>query len=306
MKRRLLILSSLFVPVFVSLAGLAQSSQDAKQSDSATGSKDLTRIFFTVKDKDNHNTLVPNLQKESFQLLEDGRSQTIKEFASPASQPLTVGVLLDSSGAMQGALSVEKGAAAEFLRQLLGEKDLAFAISFDLTVDLLQDLTSDVHMLREGLDHAHINARGGGSGRGRILLHDAVYLAADEVLRTQVGRKALVIFTSGIDFGSKVKLAEAIEAAQKADATCYVILFGRSILGARIDDVTEATGGRMFTVNSSEKLTEALTQISRELRSQYYIGYVSDSSAPNSSFRKLEISSKEGHKVQVRKGYYAR
>src|SRR5258708_12957628 len=288
MMRRLLILLSLFVPV----AGLAQATQNAKPADSATAAaepRDLTKIFFTVKDKDNHNALIPDLARTSFQVLEDGRPQTIKEFASPATQPLTIGVLVESSGALQGALSVEKGAAAEFLRQLLGKPDLAFVISFDLTVDLLQDLTSDAHLLREGLDRAHINTRGG-SGRGRILMHDAIYLAADEVLRTQVGRKALVIFTSGLDYGSKVKLPEVIESAQKADTTCYVVFFGRApLLGARADEVSEATGGRMFTVNSSEKLMEALTQISRELRAQYYIGYPSYSTPSAATFPKPDI-----------------
>ncbi len=304
MKRHFLI--ALLLSFFIPLAVPAQSPQDTKPDDSAAGARDLTKIFFTVKDKDNHNALVPDLTKGSFQLSEDGRPQTIKEFGSPATQPLTVGVLVESSGAMQGALSIEKGAAAEFLRQLLGKPDLAFVISFDLTVDLLQDLTSDAHLLREGLDRAHINTRGG-SGRGRILMHDAIYLAADEVLRTQVGRKALVIFTSGLDYGSKVKLPEVIESAQKADTTCYVVFFGRApLLGARADEVSEATGGRMFTVNSSEKLMEALTQISRELRGQYYIGYASDSTASGGSFRKLDITSKEGHRVQVRKGYYVR
>jgi VWFA-related protein len=300
---RLLLLLSLLVPV----ADLAQSSQNAKPSDSATAaseSRDLAKIFFTVKDKDNHNTLIPDLPQTSFQVLEDGRPQTIKEFASPATQPLTIGVLVESSGALQGALSIEKGAAAEFLHQVLGKPDLAFVISFDLTVDLLQDLTSDIHLLREGLDRAHTNTRGG-SGRGRILMHDAIYLAADEVLRAQVGRKALVIFTSGLDYGSKIKLPEVIEVAQKTDTTCYVIYFGRApLLGARADEVSEATGGRLFSVNSSEKLIEALAQITRELRNQYYIGYASDSTAQG--LRKLEISSKEGHKVQVRKGYYGR
>src|SRR5260370_2643171 len=143
--------------------------------------------------------------------------------------------------------------------------------------------------------------------RGRILMHVPICLAADEVLRTQVGRKALVIFTSGLDNGSKVKLPEVIESVQKADTTCYVVFFGRApLLGARADDVSEATGGRMFTVNSSEKLMEVLTQISRELRGQYYIGYASDSTASGGSFRQLDITSKEGHKIQLRKGYYAR
>ena len=166
MKRRVFIVLFLLC---VTLAALAQSPQAAKPDDPAVASNDLTKVFFTVKDKDNHNILVPDLARFSFQVSEDGRPQTIKEFSSPATQPLTVGVLIDSSGAMQGGLPMEKAAATEFLRQLLGKPDLAFVISFDLTVDLLQDLTSDLHLLRVGLDLAHTNTRGG-SGRGRILI----------------------------------------------------------------------------------------------------------------------------------------
>src|SRR5262249_16886601 len=159
---------------------------------------------------------VPNLSKDSFQLREDGRPQTIQYLAAHPEQPLNLGILLDTSGLTQSALPAIKPAADGFLRHVMTDKDLAFVISFDITVDLLQDLTNDRRLLRSGVEQATTNV--GSRSRGfNILLHDAIFLAAGEVLRKQYGRKALVIFSSGADQGSRVKMKEAIEAAQRAD-----------------------------------------------------------------------------------------
>src|SRR5215471_10864202 len=195
----------------------------------------VVNVFFTVKD--HHGALQPNLTKDEFEVLEDGKPQPIKYFSAETNLPLTLGLLIDSSGSMQRMLPEEKVVAADFLRQVITEKDLAFVISFDISVDLLQDLTSDVHLLRSGLDRARINVGGGsggipGIGQGPIpishpkgtLLYDAVYLASDEMLSKQVGRKAMIVVTDGNDEGSRLKLRDAVEAAQKADAICYVLL----------------------------------------------------------------------------------
>ncbi len=297
--------------IFVfAFAGFAQSSQGTQKQepqriDDPTLKKtvNLVNVFFTVKD----STGAPafNLTKESFEVREDGRPQTVQSFAAPADQPLTLGVLVDTSGSMQGMLPAEKFAAADFLRHALTGKDLAFLLSFDVNVELAQDLTGDVSMLRSALDKTHINIGSAQSMRGRTLLYDAVYLAANEVLNKEVGRKAMVIFTSGEDYGSKVKLKEAVEAAQRADVTCYVLLLGHSRFRADIGDVAEATGGHVISVRSSDKLAEALNQIAQELHNQYSLSYVSDNQNYDGSFRKVEITSKPGNKVQARKGYYA-
>jgi VWFA-related protein len=213
------------VLVLLSRVSLAQSSQPG----AASRDQELIKIFFTVDN--GHGALVADLLKDSFQLREDGRPQTIQQLSFAQDQPLTLGVLVDTSGVMQGALPAEKAATDGFLRQVVREKDLAFIMSFDVTVDLLQDLTGDRSLLHSGLEQArvnvglHVRTRSGGA------LNDAVYLAANEILRKQVGRKALVILTAGIDEGSKVKLKEAIQAAQKADAVCYVVLFFRTNRG---------------------------------------------------------------------------
>lgn len=305
------------------LPGLAQERQPApnQQNQTPTFRKNVNvvNVFFTVKDK--HGALVPNLTKDEFQVSEEGKPQTIKYFSSETNLPLTLGILVDSSGSMQNMLPEEKIVAADFLRQVITDKDLAFVISFDISVDLLQDLTSDVHLLRTGLERARINVGTGGGGfpgigQGPIpvsrpkgtLLYDGVYLASDEVLSRQVGRKAMVVLTDGVDQGSKLRLKDAIEAAQKADAICYVLLISDPHWGSdphEMGQMAEQTGGRMITVSNPDKLGKAFKEISDELRSQYSLGYTPTNEKHDGTFRKIEVKSKNGYKVQARRGYYA-
>ena len=282
----------------------------------------LVNVYFTVKD--HHGTLVPNLTKDDFEIAEDGKPQTIKYFAAETNLPLTLGILVDSSASMEKMLPEEQVVGTEFLRQVITDKDLAFIISFDISVDLLQDLTSDVHLLGVGLKRAHVNvqvASGGipGLGQGPVpishpkgtLLYDGVYLASSEMLSKQVGRKAMVLLTDGNDEGSQVKLREAIESAQKADAICYVLLLHDPAYGppgsGEMRQLTEATGGRVIEVNNPNKIGDAFHQISAELRSQYSLGYTPENDKRDGTFRKIEIKakSKDNYKVQARKGYYA-
>jgi VWFA-related protein len=279
----------------------------------------VVNVFFTVKGK--HGALVPGLTKDQFEISEDGKPQIIKYFSAETNQPLTLGILIDSSGSMQNMLPEEKIVGGNFLRQVITDKDLAFIISFDINVDLLQDLTSDVHLLREGLDRARINVGAGsggipGIGQGPVpvsrpkgtLLYDGVYLASNDVLSRQVGRKAMVVLTDGVDQGSRLRLKDAIEAAQKADAICYVLLISDPHWGSdshEMGQMAEQTGGRLITVSHPDKLSKAFQEISDELRSQYSIGYTPTNEKHDGSFRKIEVKSKEGYKVQARKGYYA-
>jgi VWFA-related protein len=285
------IISTLFLPY------LGQSTHPGDATGS--GKKPQTvSIFLTVEDA--HGTLIPNLGKDSFQLREDGQAQIIQSVASPSEMPLNVGVLLDTGGLMQGALPVAKAAASDFLGQVITRNDLGFVISFGISVDLLQDLTSDVRLLHSGLESAKVNV-GLHSARSAGMLNDAVYLAADEILSRQVGRKALIVFTAGVDQGSKMKLKEAIQAAQKADAVCYLVVFARSMA----NDLADETGGRMITVHNGDKLADAIKLIKNEIRNQYVLTYAPGSPGHLSGFHTIEITSKEGYKIRVRKGYYA-
>jgi len=298
-----------------------QSQSEAGQVQGPTFRKNvnLVNLFFTVKDK--HGALVPNLSKDQFEILEDGKPQTIKYFSAETNLPLTLGILVDSSGSMRNMLPDEQVIAGDFLRQVLTDKDLAFIISFDISVDLLQDLTSDVRLLRKGLEKAKTNvgtASSGvpGLGQGPIpisspkgtLLYDAVYLGSNDILGRQVGRKAMILLTDGVDEGSRTKLREALEAAQKADVICYVLLMYDPHYGSDMSDMShlaEQTGGRAISVGRTDKLSKAFSEISNELRSQYSIGYTPTNEKHDGSFRKIEVKSKDGYKIQARKGYYA-
>jgi VWFA-related protein len=279
----------------------------------------VVNVLVTVKDK--HGALIPNLTKDHFELLEDGKPQIIKYFSTENDVPITLGLLIDSSKSMERTLPEEKVVASGFLQKVLTNRDLAFVISFDISVDLLQDLTGDIHLLRSGLNKARINTNtagispmgnpgpvptAGGSNKG-TLLFDAVYLAADEVLSKQVGRKAMVILTDGDDVGSKLRLKDSIEAAQRADTVAYVLLITDPMYPSNYGDMSklcEQTGGRIITVSRPDKLDKAFAEIAAELRSQYLLAFSSTNPVNDGKFRKIEVKSKDGYKVQARKGYY--
>jgi len=303
----------------------AQSKE--KQDDLPTfkSQVNVVNLFFNVKDK--HGLLMPNLAKDDFTVLEDGKPQTIKYFTAETNQPLTLGIMIDSSASQERVLDYEKEAGYEFLKQVLNDKDMAFVISFDVTVDLLQDFTNDNKSLKSALNRARINTGGGGGslpglGGGPFptstaprgtLLYDAIYLGAHDKLSSEVGRKAMIILTDGEDQGSQLKIRDAIEAAQKADTICYVILiadrgfYAGGYGGDRsMKDLANNTGGRVIEAsNKADKLRKAFDDIAKELRSQYSIGYTPLNSKLDGSFRKIEIRTKEGYKIQTRSGYYA-
>jgi len=285
---------------------------------------DVVNLFFNVKDKDKNGHLLPNLPKDDFQVFEDGAPQTIKYFKAESNLPLTLGILLDTSFSQDRVLPIEKEVGAQFLQHTLRKEDEAFLISFDVNVDLLQDFTNNERDIRRGMEAAKINGGGmvgglPGIGQGPVpisnpkgtLLYDAVYLASHDKLRNEVGRKALIMLTDGEDQGSQLKLQDAMEAAQKADTIIYVLLISdRGVaMGTGpglMKKLCEETGGRVINVgNNQEKLQKAFDEISDELRSQYNIGYTPTNAKHDGTYRKVEVKTKEGYKVQSRKGYYA-
>ena len=304
----------------------AQKSDDQNPVETLKVNVNVVQLFFNVKDK--KGALIPNLTKDDFEVYEDSKPQTIKYFTAESNLPLTLGIMIDSSGSQRNVLDMEKEVGGAFLRQILRDKDEAYVISFDVTVDLLQDFTRDVHRLQAALNKAKINTGfvtgtplpGAGGGPVPIhdpagtLLYDAVYLSAHDMLAKEVGRKAMILLTDGQDEGSKLKIRDAIEAAQKADAIVYVLLcadrgfygFGGYSGEGEMRRLTEQTGGRVINVgNKFDKLREAFDQIAAELRSQYNIGYTPSNNTLDGTYRKLEIKSKQNYKVQARAGYYA-
>jgi len=328
--------SALVFTLFLAIACLATAqstptlqdhTKDQDQDQSMETLKvrvNVVQLFFNVKDK--KGALIPNQTKDDFELLEDGKPQTIKYFTAESNLPLTLGILIDSSGSQMRVLEMEKEVGGAFLNDILREKDEAFVIDFDVNVDLLQDFTNDVRRLKAALNKAKINTGGGGGipgmGGGPVptsnprgtLLYDAVYLAAHDELSHEIGRKAMILLTDGEDQGSQLRIKDAIEAAQKSDSICYVLLiadrgfygFGGYSGDSEMKKLAGETGGRVIEVgNKMDKLKDAFEQIARELRSQYNIGYTPTNNVQDGSFRKIEVHSKQGYKIQTRSGYYA-
>ena len=282
----------------------------------------LVNLYFSANDK---NGFVTNLVKSDCVVAEDKVPQTIKNFTQEKNLPLTIGILLDTSGSQKNVLPLEQQSTATFLRDVLTPKDEAFLISFDINVDLLADYTNRASEIARALNKASINT---GAGTGSVtgnsdprgtLLFDAVYLAAHDKLSQEAGRKVLVLLTDGGDQGSQETLKTATEAAQKSNAIVYVILiadhafygggFGTINLadsGARdMDKLANDTGGRVINVgHDGRKLEDALNQIQDELRTQYLMSYTPTNAKADGTFRKVAVNCGK-LRVQTRTGYYA-
>jgi VWFA-related protein len=293
----------------------------------------LVDLFFTVKDK--NGNLVPHLNQQNCTVLEDKVPQKLKNFVAETDQPLTLGILLDTSGSQQRLLPMEQDAASEFIRQVLRTKDEAFLLSFDVNVDLLQDYTNSPRLLSHALSKAQINTAGGngsgipGLGGGPVptvgdpkgtLLYDAIYMAANQKLDQETGRKAMIVLTDGEDEGSRMKIGDAIAAAERNNAIVYIILLadremywgqGMGYFGyGAAKRIADETGGRLIDVgNNGKKLEAAFQQIEDELRTQYVASYTPSNARADGAFRRVSVECHgdqgDNLKVQVRKGYYA-
>jgi VWFA-related protein len=309
----------------------------------------VVNVLATVRDK--HGKTISNLTKEDFALTEDGKPQTITYFARESDLPLRLGLLVDTSLSQRRVLEEERTASYSFLDHLLRvDKDLAFVIHFDREVELLQEFTPLRPKLQAALqllqtpqfDGGGRGGRGSGGGGGYggggggqrqrgggTLLYDAVYLASNELMSKQQGRKALIILSDGVDHGSKETLATAIEVAQRADTVVYSILFkdnegygsrsgwtGGGRRGGRgpqqerpdgkkiLEQISKETGGRLFEVSKKETVDKIYAQIEEELRSQYSLGYPLDKNA-GAGYHKIQVAAKQKDLiVQARDGYY--
>jgi VWFA-related protein len=316
-------------------------------------------VLATVRDK--HGKIISNLTKDDFQLDEDGRPQTINYFAHESDLPLRLGLLVDTSLSQRKVLDQERSASYSFLDKLLRQdKDLAFVIHFDREVELLQDFTPSRPQLQAALQKLSTpqfdgggsstgggggSGNGGGGGRSRgshgggTLLYDAIFLASDELMSKQQGRKALIILSDGVDHGSRETMAEAIATAQRSDTIIYSILFadeednysrpggfgmgghGGGMGGGRgggryppqeqrpdgkkiLEQISKETGGRMFKVSKKETVDAIYAEIEEDLRNQYSLAYTPDK-GNTVGYHKIHLVGKQKDLVvQARDGYY--
>jgi VWFA-related protein len=238
-------------------AGLLAQSQAQSQEPATTIAVDVKVVTLPVTVRDKHEKIVRDLTKDDFTLQEDGRAQTIKYFSQDTNLPLTLGLLVDTSRSQTNVLEAERNASRSFLDQMVVQpKDKAFLIHFDHEVELLQDLTSSREKLEAALEllktpsdrdksndpNDPSNSPSGSDSHhgGGTQLYDAVFLASNEIMKKQQGRKALIILSDGVDRGSKTYLEGAIESAQRADTVIYSIYFADS---HRDDNQGQRRGG---------------------------------------------------------------
>lgn len=304
----------------------------------------VVNLFATVRDR--KDQIVQNLAREDFQLDEEGRAQAIRYFSTESNLPLIVGLLVDTSGSTRFVLPDEVAASRQFLRQVLRPKeDRTFVIHFDNEVELLQDLTGSREALEKSLDELgtapqlqrqrpgypgggrYPGGRGAGRGRGGgTSLYDAVFLGADEIMKKENGRKAMILLSDGLDNGSRLSLAEAIESAQRADTLVYTILFNDSDFDMRpirdavrrggfdlpdgkkvMRELADKTGARFFEVSRRLTFQKVFSIIEEDLRHQYSLGYTPDPPAAAGAYRRVHLKTKQrGLTVQARDGYFAR
>jgi VWFA-related protein len=304
----------------------AQPPQNPKPEDDAlaiTVDVDVVSILASVRDK--RGGLVANLEKPDFTVFEDGKQQTIKYFTRETDLPLTIGLLIDVSRSQENLIDIERRAASAFFSQVLQKKDEAFLISFGEESELLQDYTTSARLLTSAMNGLQVSSGVGGIGPGPVptvgqargtVLYDAIYLASNEKLKGEVGRKCIVVITDGVDEGSKVGISEAIEAAQKADTVIYSIDYSDSAFYgglfmtgggySALKRMSDETGGHVYQVDHKHPLDEVFKELQDEMRSQYSIGYTPTNDKKDGSYRKLDIrTSDKTMKVQARKGYYA-
>jgi VWFA-related protein len=311
-----------FLKLLLAVAIAASLSVPAVPQEPAQGpalkkTVNLVNLFATVRDKSKR--IVGDMRQDDFKVSEDGQEQKIAFFSKEVTLPITLGLLIDTSGSEQNRLGAEQEAASRFMERVMRKGDEAMVISFDTDVDLLADFTDDRGQVERAIQKARIGAVNTGvvtpgtiptsSNAAGTLFYDAVFLACNDKLVTEAGRKALVIITDADDQGSKLRLEQAIEAAQRTDTVVHVLLVHDPGYGWRPDvarKLSDETGGRTIEVSSEKKLNEAFDQISDELRSQYTLGYYPTNTSKDGQFRKVKVeTTNKDYRILTRKGYYA-
>ncbi len=296
------------------LAGAALWAQQTSKpeltpvySDSDIIKVDVARVplLFTVTDK--KNRFITDLDREDFEVFDNGKRQEIREFVRESDLPLRIGVVLDTSNSIRGRFKFEQEAAIEFLRGVLAEDaDRAFLVSFDTQAELIVDYTNDIDRLAAGVRSLRA---GGGTA-----LYDAIYYACRDKLPEdqpkEQFRRALVVIGDGEDNHSTVTREDSLEMAHKAEAVVYTISTNRSGK-AEIGDRTlrrfsQETGGISFHPFQARDLEQSFANIANELRHQYFILYSPSEFVNDGSFHKVRVKPQvKNAMVRVRRGYYA-
>jgi VWFA-related protein len=305
------LLALLLLPVLAP----AQEPTPAAANAGNTLSVSVQVVALTAVVHDSRGNLVRNLTRDDFLLKEDGQPQTIRYFNADNDLPLTIGLMVDTSGSQRDFADDERRASAIFLEEMITQpQDRAFVERFDSYALLLQQMTADVPKLKKSLDLLTAPIAPPKGTRGGTLLFDAICATADKVVSREPGRRALVILTDGDDNGSQQSMWAAISRAQLADVAVYSVLYTKAAKGmsnyGRTDgievmqQISSGTGGRAFVVTPGNTIKRIYAEIEEDLRTQYRIGYKPAPSAAG-KFHTVELKAVgKGLSIQVRTGYY--
>ena len=295
----------------------------------------LTNLFFTAADK--NKRFITNLKAEDIRVLEDGQPQEIFTFQQNIELPLSIAILIDTSISEQRTLPEEKAAAQSFLESVMRpNKDEAAIVSFTGDTTLEQGFTGNIDRLRRAIDRVEFVPPSGYIGGGVVVngtppisgtnqslagstaVWDAIWATSDELIGTSAEhtRRAIILLTDGDDTSSRMKMHEAIEKAQKADALIYAIGIGDrytfNVDEGALRKIAEQTGGRAYFPRHERDLNDAFAQIQRDLREQYLVAYSPTNKARDGSYRKIEIQvvnpelKQQNLKLNYRAGYFAK
>jgi len=249
--------------------------------------KEVELVLVPVTITDPMNRLVTGLEKENFLLTDNGQEQIIRHFSSEDA-PISLGVIFDISGSMADKIDKSRQAVVEFFRTA-NPQDEFFLITFSEKPEVLVDFTSSVEDIQNRLVYA--------TPKGRTALLDAIYLGMDRMRHAKYERKALLIISDGGDNHSRYTEGEIKSMVREADVQIYGIgLFDRDFKSAEeregpalLNDITEATGGRTFIIDSPAELADTATKIGIELRNQYVLGYRPTNPAHDGKWRKIKV-----------------
>lgn len=294
----------------------------------------LTNIFFTAADK--NKRFISDLKAEDIRVLEDGQPQEIFTFQTNIDLPLSLAILIDTSASEERTLPDEKAAARAFLENIIRAKDEAAVVSFTGETTLEQGFTGNVERLRRAIDRVEFVPPSGYIGGGVVVngtppisgtnqslagstaIWDAVWATAEELISTSAEhtRRAIILLTDGADSSSRMKIHDAIERAQKADALIYAIGIGDrytfNVDEGSLRKIAEATGGRAYFPRHERDLNDAFAQIQRDLREQYLVAYSPSNKNRDGSYRRIEIQlinpalRQQNLKLNYRNGYFAK
>ena len=293
----------------------APASADAQPSPAPRADVNLrvnsTLVVIPVTVTDASNRFVLGLEKQNFSVLEDGVRQNISQFAAEDA-PLSIGLLVDTSGSMGMKLGTSRRAVSEILKTMTAQ-DEAFLIEFSDRADLAVPFTRDFAQIEDKL--------GSAESQGLTALLDAVQMALGEMKKASTPRKALLIISDGGDNNSRYTSPEIEKLVREADVQVYAMgvfepfsslrLSSAELSGPRLlAEVSEQTGGRTFPARSFGALPDIAKRIGIELRNQYVLAYSPTKHERDGSYRKVEVklSPPQGLtdlKARWRLGYYA-